>query len=320
MSKFFSSIALLWLALSSLALQAQDLLPIPPLSGRVMDSTDTLTTAQQMAMAGKLQALESKMGTQVVVLMVPSVKPEDIADFSQRVGDSWKIGRRKEGDGLLVVVAKNDRKIRIQVAKALEGAIPDVAAARIIQNMMTPAFKAGDYAGGLNQAIDALGLRIQADGTPPPSASAPEAETMPSSGVAPETLSTWWPILLLLIPISGAFFLFVIVIGRKIGVLYIGGLVGVLVSSITKNWVIALVLAVMAMLTMFIVNLFARNTTAPVVAQRARSRAHSGSGVFWGAVASSSSWGGGSDSSSSNDIFSSGGGGDFGGGGASGDW
>jgi uncharacterized protein len=302
-----------------LALHAQDLLPVPRLSGRVVDLTSTLTANQQLALGAKLQTLESKMGTQVVVLMVPSVKPEDIADFAQRVGDVWKIGRRKEGDGLLLVVAKSDRKIRIQVAKALEGAIPDVAAARIIQNMMTPAFKAGDYAGGLNQAIDALGLRIQADGTPPPGASAPETETMPNAGATSEAPSTW-SILLLLIPISGAFFLFVIVIGRKIGVLYIGGLVGVLVSSITKNWVIALGLAFIAMLTMFIVNLFARNTTAPVVSQRARSRAHSSSGAFWGAVASSGSWGAGSDSGSSNDSFSSGGGGDFGGGGASGDW
>ena len=130
---------------------AQDVQPIPPLSGRVIDQTATLSAAQVQALDARLAGVERERGSQIVVLMLASTQPEDIAAYAQRVADSWKIGRRQVGDGVLVVVAKNDRRVRIEVAKALEGAIPDLAASRIINESITPAFKAGDFAGGLTR-------------------------------------------------------------------------------------------------------------------------------------------------------------------------
>ncbi|RZI82404.1 MAG: hypothetical protein EOP38_16140, partial [Rubrivivax sp.] len=141
---------------------------VPALSARVIDQTGTLNEAQRQALEGKLAGVESRLGTQMVLLMVPSTQPEDISAYAQRVADTWKIGRREVGDGLLLVVAKNDRRVRIEVAKTLEGAIPDLAAKQVIDRAITPAFKAGDFAGGLNQAIDQLAARVQGEHLPLP--------------------------------------------------------------------------------------------------------------------------------------------------------
>ncbi|MDQ2735954.1 MAG: TPM domain-containing protein, partial [Pseudomonadota bacterium] len=127
------------------------------MNGRVVDTTGTLTAPQTQALSAKLAAIETKNGSQVVILMVPTTAPEDIAAFSQRAGERYKIGRRDVGDGLLLVVAKNDHRIDIAPAKSLEGAVPDLLAKRIISEQITPAFKAGDFAGGLNQAVDRIG-------------------------------------------------------------------------------------------------------------------------------------------------------------------
>ena len=148
------------------AAAAQELLPVPAPSGRVVDQTATLTPAQSEALAAKLERIETVRGAKVVVLIVPATAPEDIAAFTQRVGDAWKLGRKGIGDGLLVVVAKNERRVDIAPSKALEGAVPDVVAARIIREQIGPAFKAGDYAGGLNQAIDRIDERIAGEGLP----------------------------------------------------------------------------------------------------------------------------------------------------------
>jgi uncharacterized protein len=127
------------LALAATLAVAQDVLPVPPLAARVVDETGTLSAAQSAALEAKLAAVEQKHGAQLVVLIVATTAPEDIAAYAQRVGEQWKVGRREVGDGLLVVVARDDRKIRIEVAKALEGAVPDLAARQIIANTITPA-------------------------------------------------------------------------------------------------------------------------------------------------------------------------------------
>src|SRR5688572_25896845 len=157
---FLAAPSLVLLALLALlavfGARAQDLLPVPPLESRVIDRTQTLDTTQRQAMEQHLANVERELGTQIVVLVVDSTLPEDIAAYAHRVADQWKIGRRDVGDGLLIVVAKNDRRIRIEVAKALEGAVPDLAARQIISETISPAFKRDDYAGGLNAAIDRL--------------------------------------------------------------------------------------------------------------------------------------------------------------------
>jgi uncharacterized protein len=130
-----------------------------------------------------------------VVLMVPTTAPEDIASYANRVGNTWKIGRKDVGDGVLLVVAKDDRKLRIEVAKALEGAIPDLAAKQIIDEALTPHFKAGDYAGGLDAAVDQLAARIKGEPlpsvTPADGAGSDPKATAFSGGTWPSSCS--WP-------------------------------------------------------------------------------------------------------------------------------
>jgi uncharacterized protein len=149
---------------------AQDLQAIPTLTARVMDQAGVLQPDQRAALEAKLAAFEAQAGPQIVVLTVASTGIEDIADYAQRAGDAWKIGRKDVGDGLLVVVARDDRKLRIQVAKALEGAVPDLAARQIIANQIGPAFKRGDYATGLNAGVDALMARMRGENLPAPAA------------------------------------------------------------------------------------------------------------------------------------------------------
>jgi len=171
----------LLLALAGGPARAQELRPVPVLTQQVIDQTGTLSAAQREALTSKLERFERENGSQLVILIVASSQPEDIAAFAQRVGDAWKIGRKDVGDGLLIVVAKNDRKVRIEVAKALEGAVPDLAARQIIQSALSPAFKAGDYAGGLNQAVDQLQARIRGEALPAPTPGVAPAPAAPGA-------------------------------------------------------------------------------------------------------------------------------------------
>lgn len=164
-------LALLWGLLAPCALWAQDaagLQPVPALTARVMDFTATLSAAERQALDDKLAAYEQAHGSQVVVVLVPTTAPEDITDYTQRLGDAWKIGRKEVGDGVLLVVAKNDRRLRIATAKAVEGAIPDLVAHQIIDRAITPHFKQGDYAGGLNAGVDQILARLQGEQLPEP--------------------------------------------------------------------------------------------------------------------------------------------------------
>src|SRR3954464_2024746 len=122
---------------------AQGVLPVPPLSAHVTDQTGTLDAIQLKGLEDKLTALEQSKGAQVAVLLVPTTHPEDDASYANRVANAWKIGRKGLGDGVLVVVAKDDHKVRIEVAKSLEGAIPDLAAKQIIDEAMLPKFRSG---------------------------------------------------------------------------------------------------------------------------------------------------------------------------------
>ncbi|HUO69001.1 MAG TPA: YgcG family protein, partial [Gammaproteobacteria bacterium] len=155
-------------ALCALPLAAQQ--PVPRLSGRVVDTTSTLASSERAALEQKLAALEQRKGSQVAVLMVKTTQPEAIEQFSLRVAEAWKIGRGKTDDGILVVVAKDDRNMRIEVGYGLEGAVPDALAKRIIAEQITPHFRDGDYAGGLNAGVDALAKLIDGEPLPPPAA------------------------------------------------------------------------------------------------------------------------------------------------------
>ena len=152
---------------------AQDLQPIPKLSARVTDLTGTLTAGQQNSLEQKLAAFEAAKGSQLAVLIVPTTEPEDVFQYSFRVAESWKLGRKEVGgkrvdDGALLVIAKNDRKLFIQVGYGLEGVLTDAMCSRIISETLRPAFRQGNYYAGIDAALDQMIKLIQGESLPPP--------------------------------------------------------------------------------------------------------------------------------------------------------
>lgn len=147
---------------------AQQEVAVPQLTARVTDTTGTLDQGQKAALESKLQALEEKKGAQVFVLMVPTVQPDTVESYSRRVFDAWKVGRAKVDDGILFLIAKNDRRMRLEVGYGLEGAVPDALASRIINDYVAPHFKENDYAGGVNAGVTALVSLIENEALPAP--------------------------------------------------------------------------------------------------------------------------------------------------------
>lgn len=159
------------------ALNAMAQIEVPELSRQVTDLTATLTPAQVAALESRLQAFEAKRGSQIAVLIVPTTQPEDIAQFGIRVAERWKIGRTKIDDGVILLIAKDDRKLRLEVGYGLEGAIPDAIAKRVIAETITPHFKVGDLYGGIVAGVEQIMRLIEGEALPPPARSAePEGE------------------------------------------------------------------------------------------------------------------------------------------------
>ncbi|WP_205744495.1 YgcG family protein [Dyella sp. M7H15-1] len=154
--------------LSPWPLHADDLPPVPTLARHVTDLTGTLTSQQVDQLDAQLTALEKQKGAQLVVLMVGTTQPDDFDDYSLRVAEQNKLGRNGVDDGVLLLIAKNDRQVRIEVGYGLEGAIPDAACARIIREYIAPKFRISDYAGGINDAVGALTQLINGEPLPPP--------------------------------------------------------------------------------------------------------------------------------------------------------
>lgn len=266
-------------------------LAVPALSARVIDQTGALTPEQVRALTDKLQALETQRGSQVVILMVPTTQPEDIAAYAQRVGDTWKIGRREVGDGLLVIVALQDRRMRIEVAKTLEGAIPDLMASRIIERTLKPAFQAGAYADGLSTAIDQIDKLIAGEGLPEPEAGQGER----TQGFDLNHLLVFG-----LMGVPVLFGVLSAILGRKAGALGTGLVGGGLAWWLTASIFLGVVGAVLAILFALSIGTGGRG-------------GRGGWGGPPGGFGGGGFGGGGGG-------FSSGGGGNFGGGGASGRW
>lgn len=275
---------------------AQGVAALPELRARVMDQTGTLDAGQLAGIEQRLAAFEQERGTQIVVLIVPSTAPEDIADYTQRLGDAWKIGRRDVGDGLLFVIAKDDRRMRIAPAKALEGAIPDILARRILDEAVAPSFRQGDYAGGISAGLDQILARVRGEALP-----LPGDGSMPSDGgMALEEL-------LIFLVFAVPLFSVVLreVFGKRLGAL----LAGVAAGGLAWSLIQVLWVAVAAGLLGLMAALFMHSPPS------SGGRGRSGRGGHWGGH--SGGWGGGSGGGGG---FSSGGGGNFGGGGASGGW
>ncbi|AEG91445.1 TPM domain-containing protein [Ramlibacter tataouinensis] len=306
-----AALALLALLLLAALARAQDVLPVPELTARVIDQTGTLDPVQRQGIEERLAQIERGKGSQVVFLMVPTTQPEDIASYANRVANTWKIGRREVGDGVLLIVAKDDRRVRIEVAKTLEGAIPDLAARQIIEDAITPAFRRGDYAGGLQAAADQIAARINNEPLP-----APQQQRTPGGGAAGAGGFNFFDLAIFLffaVPIAGAVLRGVF--GRKLGALVTGGGVGGIALLITSSLVVAGVAGLVALLITLVSGGFGAGLGG-------RRRGYGGgwvAGPYIGGGFGGGGWGGGAGGFGGGG-FGSGGGGDFGGGGASGDW
>lgn len=260
---------------------------VPPLKARVTDLTATLTTDQHAALEQKLAALEARKGSQVAVLLVPTTQPETVEQYAIRVFDQWKLGRKGVDDGVLLLVAKNDRKLRIEVGYGLEGAIPDAIARRVVDEDIVPLFKQGNFYGGISAGADRVSKLIEGELMPPPRRTA-----APGSGWSTETLFIGFIILVMASQLLHS------LLGRFLGAGVAGiaaGIVGYLLAGLAAAAIVGLIA--------FVISLFAGATGA-------RASGWS-SGGNW-------SSGGGSWSSGGGGF--SGGGGSSGGGGASGSW
>lgn len=264
------------------------LVEIPALNKRVTDLTHTLSQSQQAQLEDKLAAFERKKGSQIALLIVPTTQPEDIAQYSIRAVEKWKLGRKKVDDGLLILVAKDDRKIRIEVGYGLEGAIPDLTAKRVISEVIAPKFKQGDFYGGLDAGVDRLIGLVGGEPLPEPG----------SPAFNGKSLENLLPMLLFGALITGLFLRSML--GTFFGSALNGGLVGGVV------WLLGVALggaAIFGVIAFFITMMMGGRGI----------NGYSGrSGGYGGGYG-----GGGFDGSRGG--FGGGGGG-FGGGGASGDW
>lgn len=271
-----------WLFSTGLTVFAADQVAVPPLQARVMDLTRTLSTAEAGSLEARLKAFEARKGSQIAVLIVPTTQPETIEQYGIRVADAWKLGRKGIDDGLILLVAKDDHALRIEVGYGLEGVVPDAVANRVIDETIVPRFKAGDFDGGIDAGVDQL-IRL-VDGEPLP----------PLAADRPRDSGDGGSFFMLLIPL--------VFVGRVLNGLF-GALVGALVSA-CLGAIGGYVLGGpgMALVGGFLGLVFGA------------SGFRGGSG-YWGGGGGWSSGGGGF----SGGGFSGGGGG-FGGGGASGRW
>ena len=270
---------------------------VPTLTGHVIDTTNTLSAQQMQQLESRLGAFEQSAGAQIVVLLVSTTQPEDIASYANRVSNSWKIGRRDIGDGLLLLVAKSDHKVRLEVAKTLEGAIPDLAAKRIFDQSITPHFKQDDFAGGLEAALVQIMARISGESLPAPAAAARDVR----AGFKWMDLAIF---AFFAVPIVGG--VARKVLGTNMGAVATGGAIGAMAMVLTSSFVIAGLAALGALFFTLV-----SSVAGSAIGSGWSSGRHGG----WGSGGFGSGSGG-----SSGGGFSSGGGGDFGGGGASGDW
>ncbi len=287
----------LWALVVLLALCgiAQAEVAVPPLKQRVTDLTSTLDAAQVLALDARLAAFEAGKGSQIAVLILPTTQPETIEQFGIRVADTWKLGRKGVDDGVLLLIAKDDRKLRIEVGYGLEGALNDATAKRIVSEVISPNFKRGEFYAGIDAGVTAIIKVIEGEPLPPP---APRASTQ--SGSDTDSFGHL---------LGTAFVIFMIgniilrqLLGRLPSGLIVGGVIGVIawVMLLSLAWAIAA--GIVAFVLSLIFGLSGHGSSFP------------------------SGWGGGSGGgwSSGGGSFGGGGfgggGGNFGGGGASGDW
>lgn len=263
---------------------------VPALNGRVIDLTRTLSAATVTRIDGELAGLESRKGSQVVVLIVPTTQPEEIEQFGIRVAESWRLGRKGVDDGAILIVAKNDRRVRIEVGYGLEGALPDATANRIIEEAITPRFKQGDFDGGVQAGVDRMIGVVSGEPLPEP-----DQKWERGRGIR-----NMLPLLLVAVfVVSGVLHA---LFGRLFGSVATGGIAGAIAFLISHLLAIGFGAGVVAFLFALLMG---------------SARGWSTGGVGLGGIGG---FGGGFGGGLGGGGGFSGGGGGFGGGGASGGW
>jgi uncharacterized protein len=266
---------------------------VPALTGRVVDLTGTLSGGAVARVEAKLAGLESSKGSQIAVLIVPTTQPEDIEQFGIRVENAWKLGRKGVDDGAYLIVAKDDRHVRIEVSYGLEGALSDAISNRIIDETITPHFKAGDYDGGVEAGVDKMISVVNGEPLPQPD----------RKWERPAGLGHLLPILLIgVFVVSG---IFRAIFGRLLGSVAIGGVAGAIVWFLSHILVIGMGAGLIAFVFALISGASGRGW-------------YSGGGGWGGGFGGGLGGGGGSFGGGGGGF--SGGGGSGGGGGASGSW
>jgi uncharacterized protein len=265
---------------------------VPPLSSRVTDLTGTLNQSQRSALEQTLSEFEARKGSQVAVLLLPTTAPETVEQYAVRVQEAWKLGRKGVDDGVLLVVAKNDRRVRIEVGYGLEGVLPDAAAKRIIEDDITPRFKQGDFYGGIRAGVDRIMRTIEGEPLPPPRHAGQQSPLF-------QHLDWLLPAVLVLFVGGG---ILRAVFGRFIG----SGLVAAFAAGVVWLTAGSILIAVIVALFLFVTGLFGSTSMGP------RYGGWGGGGFSGGGFGGGGFGGGGGGFS--------GGGGSSGGGGASGSW
>ena len=266
-----------------------DLVRIPALSSHVTDVTGTLNAAQINSLDQKLTSFEAQKGSQIAVLMVPTTQPEALEQYSIRVVEQWKLGRKKIDDGVLLIIAKDDRKLRFEVGYGLEGAVNDLTAKRIISEIITPYFKQGLFFEGINAGLNRLMQVIAGEPLPPPQQKSPAqsnsiGDTLEGALVLAFMLSLF---------LGGALKR---VLGKTVGGVVTGGIVGVLAFFMTGMIAVAILASIVGFFASLLGGL--GGSGGPII--------FPGGGGFGGGRGRGGGFGGG--------------GGGFGGGGASGNW
>lgn len=269
----------------SVPLKAQELVAIPKLLSRVTDLNNTLNQSQKEGLENLLSAFEKQKGSQIAVLLIPSVKPETIESYAIRLAESWKIGRKNIDDGVILVIAKEDRRVRIEVGYGLEGALTDILSKRIIEEQILPSFRQGNYYEGVAAGIVSIIKILSGEELPPPKHQTRRGSFQGKNRAA-----------LLIVPLALIFFLFRSLLGGGFSFL-LTSIAGLILGIFFFHWLTGLLWGVFGSLL--------------------------GAGYAGGYIGRGYGYGGYSGMSRGGGGFGggfSGGGGSFGGGGASGGW
>jgi uncharacterized protein len=290
--------ALLLAAFAAAAATPAEPIPVPRLTAHVVDLTGTLSAAERDALDAKLRAFESARGSQVAVLLVPSIGPETIEEFAGRVTDEWKLGRKGLDDGVLLAIAKQERKLRIHTGRGVQGTLTDALSKRIVSDIITPHFRNGDFAGGLDAGVDAIMKAIEGEALPLP---APKAHGRVD---AVSSHSNLLFLGLFLVPVVAVVLRGML--GRFLGAGATSGIAGVAIWLLFGSLAIGIIAAIFA----FLFTLFTGSGIARGVGRGGGFIPGGGWGGGGGGFGGGGGGGGGF----------SGGGGSFDGGGSSGSW